>query len=157
MTSKNKSGFIEIVCLILLVLFEFMGIAYLHSSKMNTDTFYMESLRIKAKNYAQAGVETVKINIRNNIKVRKNYDMDSDTNYHKDYKKEFEDGGYRVISIKPLVVDGVEIRNRLHKVNGKVIGSFDAWDVRVEGYTKKQKVVVELQSVMRVFHEKVIY
>ena len=75
MKSNKRSGFIAFVCMFLLVVFGLMGIAYWFNSRMNTDMFYMESLRIKAKNYAQAGIETVKINIRNNIKVRKNFDI----------------------------------------------------------------------------------
>lgn len=157
MIRRRKSGFIAFVCLFLLVIFALMGIAYWYSSRMNTDMFYMESLRIKAKNYAQAGIETVKINVRNNIKFEKNFDMDLATNNHKDYKKEFEDGGFRVISIKPLVVNGLEYRNQPHFVKGRLTGSFDAWSVKVEGYIKKPSVVVELDTIIRVFHENAVY
>lgn len=154
---RKKSGFIAFVCLFLLVIFGLMGIAYWYSSRMNTDMFYMESLRIKAKNYAQAGVETVKINIRNNIKFDKNYDMNLATNKHKDYEKVFEDGGFRVTSIKPLEIDGIEYRNRMHFVRGRATGAFDVWVITVEGYTKKPSVVVELKTTVRVFHEYAVY
>ena len=157
MIRRRKSGFIAFVCLFLLVIFALMGIAYWYSSRMNTDMFYMESLRIKAKNYAQAGVETVKINVRNNIKFDKNYDMSLENNNPKDYKKEFEDGGFRVISLKPLVIDGAEFRNKPHFVKGRLTGVFDVWSVKVEGYTKKPSVVVELDTVIRVFHENAVY
>ena len=157
MTRRRKSGFIAFVCLFLLVIFALMGIAYWYSSRMNTDMFYMESLRIKAKNYAQAGIETVKINIRNNIKFDKNFDMTLETNNHKDYKKEFEDGGFRVISIKPLESDGIEFRSKPHFVKGRLTGYFDVWSIKVEGYTKKPSVVVEQDAIIRVFHENAVY
>jgi hypothetical protein len=157
MYNKRRKGFIAFITLFLLAIFGLIGIAYWYSSRMNTDMLYTESLRLKARNYAQAGIEKVKIHMCNVCQRNHDYDMAKNSNQSKEYKKEFEDGGYRVVSIKPFYFEGQEYKNVQHFVKGRLIGQFDVWEVTVEGYTKKNKIVVEIKNIIRLYHDSVVY
>ncbi len=155
---KNRSGFIAFVTMFLLLVFGLMGIAYLYSSRMNTDMLFVESQRLKARNYAQAGIEKVKINMCNICQRSKKYDMSSSSCFPKEYVKEFEDGGYRVISVEPFVFNGKEYKNVKHYVKGRLMGEFDVWEITVEGYSKKvTRSVVEIKTIMRIFRDSIVY
>ncbi len=157
MYNKRRSGFIAFITLFLLAIFGLMGIAYWYSSRMNTDMLWVESHRLRARNFAQAGVEKVKIHMCNVCQRSENSDMRLENYNPVEFNKEFEDGGYRVKSIKPLTVDGVEYLNVKHVVKGRAIGEFDVWEVTVEGYTKKTKTLVEIKTILRVFRDNVVY
>ena len=152
---NSKKGFIAFVVLFLLVMFALMGIAYTYSSRMNTDMLFVESQRIKARNYAQAGIEKVKISMCNICQRTNKYDMSIIKG--EKYEKEFEDGGYRIVSVKPFYMNGKEYYNVSHDVKGRTIGTFDVWEVTVEGYTKKTKAVVEIKTILRIYHDDIVY
>ena len=70
---------------------------------------------------------------------------------------DFEDGGYRVVSIEPLKMDGKTFKNVKHFVKGRLIGSYDVWEVTVEGYTKNVKTRVEIKHVIRIYRDNIVY
>ncbi len=152
---NRKKGFIAFVVLFLLVIFALMGIAYTYSSRMNTDILYVESQRIKARNYAQAGIEKVKISMCNICQKRGTQDMSIIQG--KPYDKEFEDGGYRIVSVKPFYLKGKVFKDIPHEVKGRIIGKMNVWEVTVEGYTKNSKTVVELKTILRIYHDNIVY
>ena len=98
---RKKRGFIAFVTLFLLAIFALMGFAYWFSSRTSTDLLFIEAQRFKARNYAQAGIERARIYMCNVLQLTKNSDMRTNFN-KKDFEKSFEDGGYRVTSIKPF-------------------------------------------------------
>ena len=157
MYNKKRSGFIAFITLFLLAIFGLMGIAYWFNSRMNTDMLWVESQRLKARNYAQAGIEKVKIHMCNVCQRAEKTDMRLKEYNPAEFNKEFEDGGYRVKSIDVLKLDGAEYMNVKHVVKGRVIGQFDVWEVTVEGYTKKSGNVVEIKTILRVFRDNVVY
>lgn len=157
MYNKRRSGFIAFVTLFLLAIFGLMGIAYWYSSRMNTDMLWVESHRLRARNFAQAGIEKVKIHMCNVCQRGEKTDMRLKEYNPEEFNKEFEDGGYRVKSIEIFKYDGQEYNNVKHVVKGRVIGEFDVWEVTVEGYTKKAKTVVEIKTILRVYRDNVVY
>lgn len=154
---NKRKGFIAFVTMFLLVIFALMGIAYWYSSRMNTDMLYVESQRLKARNYAQAGIEKAKICMCNLLQKTNNYNMDSNAISNNDKSKEFEDGGYRIVSIKPFTVDNQRYLNVNHVVKGRQIGHFDVWEVTVEGYTKNTKTAVEIKHIIRIYRDFIVY
>ena len=157
MYNKKRSGFIAFVTLFLLAIFGLMGIAYWFNSRMNTDMLWVESHRLRARNFAQAGIEKVKIHMCNVCQRSDKFDMRLKNFKEAEFNKEFEDGGYRVKSIQPLTIGGVEYLNVKHTVKGRVIGEFDVWEVTVEGYTKKTGSKVEIKTTLRVFRDNIVY
>lgn len=155
--NKNRKGFIAFVVMFLLVVFGLMGISYWYTSRMSTDMLYVESQRLKARNYAQAGIEKVKLNMCNMCQRTNKYDMRLKASKAKDFSKDFNDGGYRVVSIEPFSVGNKEYLNVKHMVKGRLIGEFDVWEVTVEGYTKNPKTVVEIKHIIRVYRDSIVY
>lgn len=155
--NKNRRGFIAFVVMFLLVAFGLMGISYWYSSRMSTDSLFVESQRLKARNYAQAGIEKVKINMCNMCQRTDKFDMRLKASKTKDFSKDFDDGGYRVTSIEPFSVGNKEYLKVKHMVKGRLIGEFDVWEVTVEGYTKNPKTVVEIKHIIRVYRDNVVY
>lgn len=153
--NHRKQGFIAFVTLFLLVIFALIGIAYWYSSRMNVDMLYVESQRIKARNYAQAAIESVKIDICNRNRLGNN-DMTMKSSKSK-YDRDFEDGGFRVTSIKPFVADGLEYKNVSHMIKGRNIGEYTIWEVIAEGYIKNSKVTAELKSLIKVYRDSIVY
>lgn len=155
--NRKKKGFIAFVTLFLLVIFALIGIAYWYSSRMNTDMLFMEAQRLKARNYAQAAVEAVKVNICNTYFRLNKRDMRLRVNNPKNsYKKEFPDGGYRVISINPVTTDIGECLNVPNLVKGRSIGFYDVWNIKTEGYTQNG-ATVQLETIIRVYRDDVVY
>lgn len=157
MYNKKRSGFIAFITLFLLIIFGLIGIAYWYSSRMNRDMLFDEALRLKARNYAQAGIEKVKIHMCNVCQRTNKYDMSTKNNNSKEFTKDFGDGGYRVISIEPFTYEGNVYKNVKHFVKGRLMGEFDVWEVTVEGYTKKHNIVVETKNIIRLYHDSVVY
>lgn len=158
MYNNKRKGFIAFVVMFLLVIFGLLGIAYWSSSRMNTDTLYIESQRLKARNYAQAGIEKVKLHMCNKCQRTNDYDMtESSSSRLAKLSKDFEDGGYRVVSIQPFRVDGNMFKNVKHYVKGRLIGEYDVWEVTVEGYTKNVKTTVEIKHIIRIYRDNIVY
>ncbi|MBQ2592335.1 MAG: hypothetical protein II567_03540, partial [Candidatus Riflebacteria bacterium] len=93
MYNKKRSGFIAFVTLFLLGIFGLMGIAYWFNSRMNTDMLWVESQRLRARNFAQAGIEKVKIHMCNVCQRGEKTDMRLKEYRPEEFNKEFEDGG----------------------------------------------------------------
>ena len=157
MYNNKRKGFIAFVVMFMLVIFALMGIAYWASSRASTDTLYMESQRLKARNYAQAGIEKVKLNMCNMCQRTNKFDMRMSSSQKNKMSKEFEDGGYRIVSIQPFAEGNTEFKNVKHIVKGRVIGEFDVWEVVVEGYTTKTKTCVEIKHIIRIYRDNIVY
>ncbi len=154
---RRRKGFIAFVTLFLLAIFGLMGIAYWFSSRMNTDMLWVESQRLRARNFAQAGIEKARLHICNVCQRSDKYDMRKSSYNKEEFEKKFEDGGYRITGIEPFKYEGKEYLNVDHVVKGRVIGKFDVWEITSEGYTTKTKQVVEIKTIIRVFRDNVVY
>lgn len=154
-TKNSKNGFIAPLTMFLLVIFGLIGIAYWYSSRMNTDMLFVEAHRIKARNFAQAGIETAKIEIVNRSRT-KLYDKLSELK-SKNFEKEFEDGGFRVVSIKPYELESVKYQKVPHIVKGRLVGDYDIWEVVAEGYSKQTKVTASIKTLIKVYRNSVVY
>lgn len=157
----GRSGFIAMMALILLVIFAILGVAYWMSSRLTTDMIFAESQRIKARNFAQAAVEKVKINICNQYNMN-NHNLEYPAKYtsdriDKEYNIQFADGEYRVISVKPLEEGGRTFYNVPHYHKGVMIGHYDIWEVKVNGLAKATGITAEMRSLIKVYRDYIVY
>ncbi|GAB4278099.1 MAG: hypothetical protein Kow0029_21210 [Candidatus Rifleibacteriota bacterium] len=156
-----RRGFIAITALILLVIFGIMGIFYWLSSRLSTDMILTEAHRIKARNFAQAAIEKVKINICNQYNLN-NHDLNYPSKFSKDrtdreYNVSFADGEYKVISVKPYSIGNVTFYNVPHLRKGVMIGHYDIWEVKAVGRVKQTGVEAEMTSLIKVYRDFVSY
>jgi hypothetical protein len=157
----SRCGFISMIALILLVIFAILGVAYWLSSRLTTDMIFTESQRIKARNFAQAAVEKVKINISNQYAMN-NHNLDYPAKFtvdriDKEYNMEFADGEYRVISVRPYEEGGRRYYNVVHLHKGVAVGSYDIWEVIVNGKAKATGMIAEIRSLIKVYRNQVVY
>ncbi|MDN5279658.1 MAG: hypothetical protein PWR01_3623 [Clostridiales bacterium] len=157
----HRQGFIAMVSLILLLIFGILGIFYWMSSRMTTDMILTEAHRIKARNFAQAGIEKVKINICNQYNMN-NHDLNYPSKFTRDrideeYHKVFADGEYRVISVKPYERSNLSYYNVPHYQKGVMIGHYDIWEVKSQGKVKQTGVTAELTSLIKIYRDYVTY
>jgi len=156
-----RSGFISMIALILLVIFAILGVAYWLSSRLTTDMIFAESQRIKARNFAQAAVEKVKINICNQYSMN-NHNLDYPSKFtvdrvDKEYNIEFADGEYKVISVKPYEEGGRRFYNVPHLQKGVMIGYYDIWEVIVNGKAKTTGIIAEMRTLVKVYRDHLVY
>lgn len=120
-----------------------------------------EAHRVKARNFAQAAIEKVKINIANQYRAN-SYDMSFPNRYSRDrtseeYKMEFGDGRYEVLSVKPHE-DGSRSYNAVpHHKNGIKIGYYDIWEVIALGEVTSSGVKARTRSLIKVYRSFVHY
>ncbi|HAE40614.1 MAG TPA: hypothetical protein DCG57_18570 [Candidatus Riflebacteria bacterium] len=156
-----RQGFIAMVSLILLVIFAILGVAYWLSSRLTTDMIFAESQRIKARNFAQAALEKVKINITNQY-LMNNHDLEYPPRYTndrvtKEYNIQFADGEFKVISVKPYEQGGRRFYNVAHHSKGVKIGNYDIWEVTTNGVAKSTGITAELRALVKIYRDYVVY
>lgn len=156
-----RRGFIAMIALILLVIFAILGVAYWLSSRLTTDMIFAESQRIKARNFAQAAVEKVKINICNQYNMN-NHNLEYPTKYttdriDKEYNMQFADGEYRVISVNPLEEGGRTYYNVPHYHKGVMIGHYDIWEVKVNGVAKATGITADMRALIKIYRDYIVY
>jgi len=157
----RRSGFVAMVSLILLVIFGILGVAYWLSSRLTTDMIFAESQRIKARNFAQAALEKVKINIVNQYNMN-NHDLDFPPKFTNDrvsaeYNMEFADGEYKVVSVRPYEEGGRRFYNVGHHSKGVKIGNYDIWEVTTQGIARPTGVVAEMRTLVKIYRDHVVY
>lgn len=157
----RRRGFIAIVALILLIIFGILGIFYWLSSRLSTDIILTEAHRIKARNFAQAAIEKVKINICNQYNMN-NHDLNYPSKYckgaiDKEYHKTFADGEFRVISVKPYERDNMTYYNVPHFQKGVVIGHYDIWEVKALGKVFQTGVEAKITSLIKIYRDFINY
>ena len=149
------------VALVMLILFGIYGVSYWFASRMSTDMIVKEAHRIKARSFAQAGVEKVKINIINQYNMgNHNLEYPSKivkTRTDKEYKMKFSDGEYRVVSVKPYELSNKSFYNVPHYVKGVVIGRYDIWEIISAGKVKSSGVEAEITTLVKVYRDYVSY
>lgn len=159
--SSTRRGFIAMVALIMLVIFAILGVAYWLSSRMSTDMIFAESQRIKARNFAQAALEKVKINITNQYNMN-NHDLEYPPRYTndrvtKEYNIQFADGEFKVVSVKPYEQGGRRFYNVAHHSKGVKIGNYDIWEVTTHGVAKATGITAELRALVKIYRDQVVY
>lgn len=158
---RQRQGFIAMVALILLVIFGILGVFYWLSSRMSTDMILTEAHRIKARNFAQAALEKVKINICNQYNMN-NHDLNYPAKFtqsavDKEYIRIFPDGEYRVVQVKPYENENLSFYNVPHYQKGVMIGHYDIWEVKTLGKVNGTGVEVEMTSLIKIYRDYVTY
>jgi hypothetical protein len=158
---NSKRGFIAMVALILLIIFGIMGVSYWMSSRMTTSLILNEAHRIKARNFAQAAAEKVKINLCNQYNMN-NHNLNYPSEYTKDrtdkeYNREFADGQYKVLSVQPHEADNMTYYNVPHYQKGVVIGHYDIWSVKTYGQVKSTGIEAEMTTLIKIYRDYVSY
>lgn len=159
--THKRTGFVAMVSLILLVIFAIIGVAYWLSSRLTTDMIFAEAQRIKARNFAQAALEKVKINIVNQYSMN-NHDLDfpprfTNDRISKEYNLKFADGEYRVVSVRPYEEGGRRYYNVPHHSKGVKIGNYDIWEVVTHGIAKSTGITAELRALIKIYRDSVVY
>ena len=156
---KHNSGFIAVVSLMLIVLFGIFGVMYWFSSKSNAEIIMFESDRIKARNYAMAGIEKVKIHLFNQYNLgekRPEYKEKSNSRLDAEYNIKFDEGTYKVTKVSPLG-DGVgEWYGRPHFSRGLAIGFYDLWEIVCEGKVEKSGITAEVTAVIKIYRDDLV-
>lgn len=160
--ARVQKGFIALLSVCMLLIFAIIGFAYWFSSRLTTDMIANEAFRIKARNFAQAAVEKVKIHIVNEYS-RNNYDLNfSGSNYSSDsigirreYAREFSDGKYAVVSVKPYQEGIAKYFNAPHFRKGIKVGYYDIWEVVTEGEASGIKAIKT--SYIKVYRDFINY
>jgi hypothetical protein len=158
---KARGGFIAMTALIMLVIFGIIGVAYWLSSRLSTDMILVESQRIKARNFAQAAIEKVKINICNQYNMN-NHNLAYPAKYtteriDKEYNMVFSDGEYRVVSVKPYEDGNRSYYNVPHHSKGVLVGNYDIWEVTTQGIAKPTGVVAEVRTLVKIYRDHIVY
>jgi hypothetical protein len=159
--NRTNNGFIAMISLILLLIFGILGISYWMSSRLTTDMILTEAHRIKARNFAQAAIEKVKINIVNQYSMN-NHDLNYPSGIIKDrvdeeYNKSFPDGEYKVVSVKPYEYANLTYYNVPHYQNGVMIGHYDIWEVEATGMVKSTGVQARKKTLVKIYRDYVVY
>lgn len=161
MLERQRHGFIAMFALVLLIIFGVLGTSYWITSRASTDMIIKEAHRIKARSYAQAGIETVKINIANQYSMGV-HNVEYPSKYvkgrvDKEYNIKFTDGEYKVLSVKPFESENHTYQNALHYSNGVVIGHYDVWEIKAIGRVNSTKIEAEVKSLVKVYRDYVSY
>lgn len=160
--------FTVIMCIVCLAIFA-AGYFY-YSGSINTRVF-SEAHKIKAVNYAKAGLEKAKLDIYNSYSMGI-YDVSTESGKliknragSNEYKFEFPDGGYEIISIKAqtmmvpekpgsskMVEAPVADIERTSK--GEPSGTYDIWIIETRGYTKRPSAKIKLRTLLKIYRDK---
>lgn len=158
-----RAGFIAFYAFIMLLILGIFGISYWLVSRMTTDMIFKEACRIRARNFAQAGVEKVLINILNQYRLG-NAKLDYPGKYtveriDKEYNVEFGDGRYRVELVKPYVLPGSfkEMFGVPYYKNQVLIGFYDVWQVVVVGEVPDANITARVETLVKVIRNFVHY
>lgn len=159
--NRTRRGFIAMTALIMLIIFGILGVAYWLSSRLSTDMILIEAHRIKARNFAQAAVEKVKINICNQYNMN-NHNLEYPSKYtsdrvDKEYNMVFADGEYRVVSVKPYEDSNRSYYNVPHYAKGVLVGNYDIWEVVAQGVVKPTGVVAEMRTLVKIYRDHLVY
>ena len=162
---KNKNGFISAVALLLLALFSAFGIVYWFSSKSSAELIIFEADRIKARNFALAGVEKAKLFMMNEYRrgnnkpeySTKGFKSNDSAFFKEEFTKSFEDGEYEIISIQPLKVGNDVWFDRPHFSGKRIIGKYDLWEIVTVGKVKRTKIKAEQSVLMKVYRDDLVY
>lgn len=158
---KGKSGFIAMTALIMLLIFAILGVAYWLSSRLSTDMILTESHRIKARSFAQAAIEKVKINVCNQYNMN-NHNLEYPAKYgsdrvDKEYNMAFADGEYRVVSVKPYEDGNKTYYNVPHNSKGFMVGNYDIWEVKARGIVKPTGITAEMRTLVKIYRDHLVY
>lgn len=131
------------------------------SSRLSTDMILTEAHRIKARSFAQAAIEKVKINICNQYNMN-NHDLNYPGKFSKgrideEYHVVFGDGEYQVTSVKPYESENLTFYNQPHYQKGVVIGHYDIWEVTATGKVKQSGVEAEIKTLIKIYRDYVTY
>lgn len=156
-----RRGFIAMIAFILLIIFSILGMSYWMSSRLSTDMILAEAHRIKARNFAQAAIEKVKINIVNQYAMN-NHDLNYPSGIVKDridkeYNMEFPDGEFRVVSVAPYEHSNMTYYNVPHYQKGVMIGHYDIWEVTAIGKVKPTDIQAEIKTLIKIYRDYVTY
>lgn len=157
--NKKRSGFVAMTSLVMLILFGILGVAYWFSSRQNTDMVFAEAQRIKARNFAQAAVEKVKMNIVNQYRMN-NFRLEypkNDVRTNKEYNMKFDKGEYRVISVRPYSLGSMKYYNIPYEVNGDSVGRYDIWEVVTQGISKPTRIIAEIHVLIKTYRYHIVY
>jgi len=159
----KRLGFIAFYAFIMLLILGIFGISYWFVSRLTTDMIYKEAHRIKARNFAQAGVEKVLINILNQYRLG-NARLDYPGKFtkeriDKEYNVEFGDGRYRVELVKPYVIPNSfkEMFGIPYYKNQVLIGFYDVWQVVVVGEIPETNTHARVETLVKVIRNFVQY
>lgn len=159
--TRTRRGFIALYAFVMLLLLGILGIAYWTASRMSTSSIVNEARRIKARNFAQAGAEKVRINILNQYHLG-NRDMSYQSGFvtgriDQEYNIIFPDGSFRVDYVKPYVVPGSNryFINLPYLKNRIQIGHYDVWEISVTG--ESGGVSVNLRTLIKIIRNFVKY
>lgn len=163
--SPWRRGFIAMYSFVLLLILGIFGISYWWVSRMSTDMIVKEAHRIKARNFAQAGIEKVMVNIMNQYNLG-NHDLDYDPGFKfsveridKEYNVEFGDGSYAVDYVRPYEIPSSnrKMRGIPYYKNGIRIGHYDLWEVSVTGETSQSGIKATVRTIVKVICNHVLY
>lgn len=163
--ARRRRGFISMLTFVLLVIMGIIGVTYWLASRLTTDQIVRESLRIKARNLAQAGIEKVRVNIMNQYTLGI-FDVSYPGKYNRgrtdqEYAVDFGpgDGCYKVESVKPYEMPGSGKKaSGLDYVKNRVkIGVYDIWDVTVVGEVPGTGISARMRTLVKVIRSQVQY
>ena len=148
--------------MLLLALFAVFGLTYWYASKANTDLITFEADRIKARNYALAGVEKAKLflieELTSGEKKPKYIYKHTPPNYSEFTNFAIDEGEYDVVSIAPIKIDGNEIVDRPHYVGKeRLIGTYGVWEIVSVGKVKKSKIQAEISVIIKLYNDDIVY
>ena len=158
----NK-GFVAVTALIILSILAILGFSYWSVSRQSTDQILKEAHRIKARNFAQAGVEKVMINVMNQYNMG-NFDLDYPSKFvkkgtDKEYEIDFGDGRYRVEGVQLFIPPGTDKRmfGVPYYKNRVLVGFYDIWKINVLGEVYSTRVTARVETLIKIIRKTVDY
>jgi hypothetical protein len=158
-----RKGFVAMTALVILSILAILGFSYWSVSRQSTDQILKEAHRIKARNFAQAGVEKVMINIANQYNMGF-FDLDFPSKFtkkgtEKEYAVDFGDGRYQVESVQVFVPPGTEKKmfGVPYYKNRVLIGFYDIWKITVAGEVYATKVTARVETLIKIIRKTVDY
>lgn len=149
--------------MVLLMIMGVFGVSYWTVSRYSTDQILKEAHRIKARNLAQAGIETVLVNIRNQYNMG-SYELEFPGKFSKkgteqEYNKDFGDGLYRVESVQIYTPPGSDKKMfRVPYFKNRVnIGQYDIWQIVAVGEIPQTKTQARVETLVKVIRKTVQY
>jgi hypothetical protein len=161
--SRGRRGFIAFYAFILLLILGIFGIGYWATSRLTTDMIVKEAHRIQARNFAQAGVEKVLVNIMNQYRLG-NRNLEYPNRYtvetvDKEYKVSFGDGSYEVERVVPYTAPQTDLLmlSVPYYKNRVLIGQYDVWEITVAGRVSSSGVTARVRTLTKVIRTFVQY
>jgi hypothetical protein len=161
--ARGRKGFIAFYSFILLLILGIFGIGYWATSRMTTDMILKEAHRIRARNFAQAGIEKVLVNIMNqyrlgnhNLEYPGKMKMDR---IDKEYNVEFGDGRYAVETVERHTPPGSDkMMYALPYFKNQVLtGYYDVWRVVVVGEVPDTHTKARVETLVKIIRNFVQY